>query len=202
MKESYVRISDPHRPRVLRSRSRGRRRSVDRGTCGPGIQPRKKLTPGRRRCKEKAEGPIRCADIARCIGVPRGQRPRARTEAPCAGTGRSHGSPRAASRLGDASGSLRTYADDERTWEVGQTRSTGEVPEQCWATGGGGDGGKGSGQREPAHSKTRPGHRAGTTRPVRWSGYVKQQARIRSCGSRRSCTTSITWKRCAGLTSV
>jgi len=32
----------------MRSRSQGRRRSVDRGTCGPGIQPRKKLTPGRR----------------------------------------------------------------------------------------------------------------------------------------------------------
>jgi hypothetical protein len=24
-----------------------------RGACGPGIQPRKELTPGRRRCKEK-----------------------------------------------------------------------------------------------------------------------------------------------------
>ena len=51
------------------------------------------------------------------------------------------------------------------------------------------------------HSKTRPGHRAGTTRRARWSGYVKQQKRIRSCGSRRSCTTSTTWKRCAWLTS-
>ena len=27
---------------------------------------------------------------------------------------------------------------------------------------------------------------------VRWSGYVKQQERIGSCGSRRSCTTSTT----------
>src|SRR5713101_10024766 len=41
----------------MRSRSQGRRRSVDRGTCGPGIQPRKKLTPGRRRCKEKRKAP-------------------------------------------------------------------------------------------------------------------------------------------------
>src|SRR5437667_8376935 len=49
--------SDPHRPRVMRSHSQGRRRSVDRGTCGPGIQPRKKLTPGRRRCKEKRKAP-------------------------------------------------------------------------------------------------------------------------------------------------
>src|SRR5208283_4631325 len=41
----------------MRSRSRGRRRSVDRGTCGPGIQPRKQITPGRRRCRRKREAP-------------------------------------------------------------------------------------------------------------------------------------------------
>ena len=49
--------SDPHRPRVMRSRSRGRRRSVGRGSCGPGIQPRKKLTPGRRRRRRKRKAP-------------------------------------------------------------------------------------------------------------------------------------------------
>src|SRR6266404_4299576 len=49
--------SDPHRPRVMRSCSQGQRRSVDRGTCGPGVQPRKKLTPGRRRCQEKRKAP-------------------------------------------------------------------------------------------------------------------------------------------------
>jgi RNA-directed DNA polymerase len=31
----------------MRSRSQGRRRSVDRGTCGPGIEPRKTRTPSR-----------------------------------------------------------------------------------------------------------------------------------------------------------
>src|SRR6266478_202399 len=36
---------------------KGRRRSVDRGTCGPGIQPRKKLTPGRRRCRSMRKAP-------------------------------------------------------------------------------------------------------------------------------------------------
>src|SRR6266446_3104063 len=51
----------------MRSRSQGRRRSVDRGTCGPGMQPRKKLTPGRRRCKEKRKAPSG-APISR--GVP------------------------------------------------------------------------------------------------------------------------------------
>src|SRR5438270_10484942 len=32
----HRRISDPRWPRVMRRRSRGRRRSVDRGTCGLG----------------------------------------------------------------------------------------------------------------------------------------------------------------------
>jgi hypothetical protein len=36
---------------------------------------------------------IGCTDIARCASVPRGQRPRARTETPGAGTGRSQVHP-------------------------------------------------------------------------------------------------------------
>src|SRR5713226_7534648 len=94
-------------------------------------------------------------DIARCQGIPRGHRPRARTEAPRMGTGRSRVHPRW-NMSGDASGSLRTHADGERTREVGQTSSTCEVPEQGRATGGGGDGGKRSDQREPATAKRVP----------------------------------------------
>src|SRR6267378_3471206 len=41
----------------MRSCSQEQRRSVDRGTCGPGIQPRKFLPPGRRRYKEKRKAP-------------------------------------------------------------------------------------------------------------------------------------------------
>src|SRR6266403_1620201 len=41
----------------MRSRPRGRRRSVDKGTCGPGIQPRKNIPPGRRRRKEMRKAP-------------------------------------------------------------------------------------------------------------------------------------------------
>src|SRR5260370_35621789 len=73
--------------------------------------------------------------------VPHGRRPRARTEAPCAGTGRSRVLPWQ-KMAWDASGSLRTYADDGRTWEVGQTCTTDEVLGQSRATGGGEDGGK------------------------------------------------------------
>src|SRR6266699_1895179 len=51
----------------MRSCSQGQRRSVDRGTCGPGIQPRKNLPPGCRRCKEMRKAPSG-APISR--GVP------------------------------------------------------------------------------------------------------------------------------------
>src|SRR5258707_13366561 len=112
--------------------------------------------------KGEAEGPTRGADIARCLEIPRGHRPRARTEAPRMGTGRSRVHPRR-NMSGDASGSPRTHADDERTREVGPTYCTGEVPEQRRAIGHGGDGGKRSGQREPAPTKrvpdTEPGRR-------------------------------------------
>src|SRR5580700_9937390 len=105
----------------MRCRSRGRRRSVDRGRCGPGIQPRKYDPPGRRRRKERRK-------TALCVPILRG----------------AHESRVLPERKmpWDASGSLRTYADDERAWEVGQTCSTCEVLEQGRAIGGGGDGGK------------------------------------------------------------
>src|SRR6185503_16970150 len=57
----------------MRSRLRGWRRSVDRGTCGPGIQPRKTITPGCRRCKEKRKAPLG-ASISRDATGPRAVR--------------------------------------------------------------------------------------------------------------------------------
>src|SRR5215468_10329280 len=89
--------------------------------------------------------------IARCARIPRGQRPRACTQAPCPGTGRSH--VRLQEReLQTVSGSQRTNTDDERTWEVGQLCNTCEVAEQCRGTGSAGDGGKGAGQGELARA--------------------------------------------------
>jgi len=58
---------------------------------------------------------------------------------------------------GAASGSLRTHADDGRPGAVGQARSTDEVSEQRLATCRGGDGGKGSDQREPEPANRAPG---------------------------------------------
>src|SRR5215472_7014631 len=96
-----------------------------------------------------AEGNIGCTASARCTWIPRGQRPRACTQAPCAGTGRSHVCLQER-ELQTVSGSQRTNTDDERTWEVGQLRNTCELAEQSRGTGSGDEGGKGVGQGELA----------------------------------------------------
>jgi hypothetical protein len=94
----------------------------------------------------RVEGNTERIDSARFVSTLRGQRPRARTETLYAGTGRSHGCLWRVSEA--ASGSLRTHADDERSWEVGQPNSTKEASEQGASCGGGG--GKEVGQGEPA----------------------------------------------------
>src|SRR3989442_16002140 len=116
---------------------RGRPRSVDRGTCRPGIQPRKKRAPERRRCKEKRKAisgasPERDATELRAVRDPghvRKHLAREPGELVVAQDGWRLGSP-------------RTHAGDARPRAVGQARSTDEVPEQGWATGRGGSGGK------------------------------------------------------------
>src|SRR5436190_19285140 len=85
-----------------------------------------------------SEGKTPAAVFARRRETPRGHRPRARTDAPRTGTGRSHDCLLHVEQA--ASGSLRTYADDERSWEVGQVRSTGEAAERRRATAGRGGG--------------------------------------------------------------
>ena len=111
----------------------------------------------------QAEGHTHRVASARREGTPRGLRPRARTEAPRAGTGRSH-VRLWKERSQAAPGSSRTHAGDERTWEVGRPRSTWEAAEQSRETGRGGGGGKGAGQGEPAQAQrapdTEPGRRA------------------------------------------
>src|SRR6202795_815733 len=150
-----------------------------------------------------AEGHTGCIASARCRRVSRGQRPRARTETLRTRTGRSWVRPPPMAWR-DASGSLRTYADDERTQEVGQSRSTDEVAEQGRATGGGGGGGKGTGQGEPAPAKRAsdsvPARRAqcagastsGSNAPP-WRHYLRQEpdavvphVRIRGGGREQS----------------
>ena len=110
------------------------------------------MPPGCRRCKEKRKA-TPGASISRDAAGPRAVRDPVHVRKHLA---REPGDPVSAQRRMTpwaASGSPRTYADDARTREVGQARSTREVPEQRRATGRGGDGGKGSGQREPAPAK-------------------------------------------------
>src|SRR5256885_783356 len=76
---------------------------------------------------EKGEGHNQHSTLARSVGIPRGQRPQACTEATCARTGRSCVHPLLNQLEWNASRSLRTYDDDERTQEVGQTRSSDEA---------------------------------------------------------------------------
>src|SRR5438128_53555 len=91
----------------------------------------------------------------------RGQRPQACTETHSTETGRSHGRLRKRQTVSE---SLRTYTDDERSWEVGSIHSTGEAAEQSGQPRGGGGRGKGSSQGEPAQARqaldTEPGELA------------------------------------------
>jgi hypothetical protein len=72
--------SEPHRPRAVRCRSQGRRRSVGRGGRRPAIEPRNPNIPGAD-AVSKAEGNTAKHDIAR-LGGPGGSKNLACVEAP------------------------------------------------------------------------------------------------------------------------
>ena len=77
------RSSSPDRPRVMRCRPRGRRRSVDRGRCRPAMySPESVYSPGRRRTFGCAEGHTGRFAMARTGRVRRGRRTRARVKTP------------------------------------------------------------------------------------------------------------------------
>ena len=112
--------------------------------------------------------------------------------------------PVADGRRRAASGSPRTYADDERAREVGQARSTGEVRRtRAGASGWRRGWREGDWPKGTRASKTRPGRRAG-------QGVHSALERVRrgsnegqgSSGSPRSCTTSTTWRRSGRPTSA
>src|SRR5215467_2849023 len=137
----------------MRRDPRGAGRSVDRGKYRPGYGAAK-MHFGRPTPWLRAEGNNRGAAQREALRNPARSKTLACTDALCTGTGRSRVRPR--EEAWAASGSLRTEADDERTREVGQTHSTGEVCEPSAKTGAGGDGGKGSGQEQPAPAKHVP----------------------------------------------
>jgi len=93
-----------------------------KGNVRPGIQPRKenKTLGDADAVRRRRKAPSGGTEIARCARVPRGSENPVHVRKHLA---REPGDPKSAqgrSGLGSV-GSLRTYADDGRTWEVGQT---------------------------------------------------------------------------------
>jgi hypothetical protein len=140
------RPSQPSRPRVMRWRSRGRQRSVDRGTRRPAIELRNQV--------------VRGADAVVRSGRPyRGRRSRRAGLGPRAVVDPVHawkllarepGDPSLIHPLGGSPGEgCKPYVQDARGWEVGRSRTTWEAGEQRQEAGGA-RGGKGIGQGERA----------------------------------------------------
>src|SRR5437870_8647344 len=107
-------------------------------------------------------------------------------ETPRLRTGRAPVAPAQMARWG-ASGSLRTHADEGQAGAVGQFRTTEEVLEQSRAIGGGGDGGKGTGQEEFAAVRcspdTGPGQAWRCARDTTRTGDVHSARRRRVLGA-------------------
>ena len=88
---------------------RGRRRSVDRGTCRPAIEPRNHHF-GVPASSHETEGSISGGASASRRGTPRGLRTCACTESSCARTGRSRCSPVLADHRAGRSGNAEAVS--------------------------------------------------------------------------------------------
>lgn len=103
MKESYVEgVATHDGPEPCTVAREGAGEAWDRGTCGPGIEPRNSCSRAPTLLSE-AEGNTDRTVSARFGAALRGRRPRARIEPLCARTGRSPGHPSRWQRR-DASG--------------------------------------------------------------------------------------------------
>src|SRR5882724_9802122 len=144
--------TDLHRPRAVRWRPRGRRRSVGRGGHRPAIEPRKLKSGCRRRFErgrqhEQTQHRERLADPAWSKNL-------ACADAPCAGTGRSRDRP-FGNRRRSVSGRRGAVADDARSREVRLCHSSWEADEQSGPDRSGAGGAKGGGQGECEPASTR-----------------------------------------------
>ena len=161
----------------MRNRSRGRRRSVDRGTHGRGIEPRNQTLRGADAVKRggrphRTGATTRAPDEPCAVGDP----PHVRKL-----LAREPGEPRLA-RGGWCHGTCRQgpapYSGDARGRAVGQVRSTNEGDEQSQHHGGGAGGGKGPGQGKHRRAKrapdTEPDPRAQCARPCASSRSQEQ----------------------------
>jgi hypothetical protein len=144
--------TDLHRPRAVRWRPRGRRRSVGRGGHRPAIEPRK-LKSGCRRRFERGRQHEQAHYRERLVG-PAWSKNLACADAPCAGTGRSRDRPFGNCRR-SASGRRGAVADDARSREVRLCHSSWEADEQSGPDRSGAGGAKGGGQGECEPASTR-----------------------------------------------
>lgn len=136
----------------------------------------------------EAEGNTIVVVIARCRPTLRGRRPHARTEPLCARTGRTPGRPPRWCEGPRREGAMRheptTNGPEKSDGLVVPTKSPNEagLPVEEVAEGR-------ARPRGTWKSKPRPGHRAGSTRPLRSTVCVKQHERIGRRSSPRSCIT-------------
>jgi hypothetical protein len=107
MRESYVEgVANHDDPEPCIVAREGAGEAWDRGTFGPGIEPRNQSFRAPTLLAD-AEGHTHRTENARRGAALRGRRPRARTEPLCARTGRSPRSPVAMASRRDASGRPR-----------------------------------------------------------------------------------------------
>ena len=136
------RNSKPDWLRVMRSASRGARRSIDRGACRPAIEPRKYSND------QGADAVTLCgrqhgqARECECLFDSAWSKTLACRYALCTRTGRSPAWPPELFSERSASGRRGVEADDERAGEVRPLYSSDETGEQTWAIGRGVGGAK------------------------------------------------------------
>ena len=185
-------------PEFMRRCPRGPRRSVDRGTHRPAIEPRKFPIPGAdavrfcgrqhvptRHC-ERRDDPAWSETLA-CA------------DAPCAGTGRSRDRPFGSSRR-SASGRRGAVADDARSREVRLCHSSWEADEQSGPDRSGAGGAKGGGQGEREPAKHAPDTVPGNACHRRWSAYGKSRRHTPKVGA--VCANSARTDLCGGRSAM
>ena len=174
MKELYVEgVAARNGPEFMRRRSQGRRRSVDRGNGGLGIEPRNVECPGRRRYREKRKATRRAPSWRGA------RRPRAVRDPVHAGTPstRKPGGPWIAWR-GCARPQRQGYGRNPLMHGPGKSDPPivpGKRPNRPGRPGAEAVEGRG-GAKGTAGRQARAGLRAGKPCHRRWPAYEKQQS--------------------------
>jgi hypothetical protein len=167
------RNSKPDWLRVMRSASRGARRSVDRGACRPAIEPRKYSND------QGADAVTLCgrqhgqARECECLFDSAWSKTLACRYALCTRTGRSPAWPPELLSERFASGRRGVEADDERAGEVRPLHSSYETGEQTWATGRGAGGAKEEDRGEHRRATHVPDSEPGKRVPEARLGYAE-----------------------------